>query len=397
MKTTTQKNSPPPTSLEHLGGLSAKKFLREYWQKKPLLIRHAFPRLVEPLNKQQLFNLAARDDVESRLIARNGRDWQMTHGPISKRQLASAKQNLWTLLVQDTQHFSKEAHALLAKFNFVPHARVDDLMVSYAVPGAGVGPHVDSYDVFLLQGSGKRRWRISAQKDLRLKENMPLKLLAHFKPQQEFVLETGDMLYLPPGYAHDGVAETECMTWSIGFRAPSSQELSNAFLDYLRDEIKSAGQYADADIVPTAAPGEIDRKMQARFATMLTETIASATDPDNFQVCLGRYLTEPKQHVYFDYPEPELSPSLFRKSVLRHGIELDLRSRLLYDERRFFINGEQWQIERSGAALIRKLADRRHLSPTDLAASDTATLKALHIAYSNGFLFPSPEAGKSRP
>jgi 50S ribosomal protein L16 3-hydroxylase len=396
MKTTAQKNSRFIIPLEHLGGLSAEKFLHEYWQKKPLLIRRAFPHLIEPLTRLQLFDLAGRDDTESRLIARNGRDWQLTHGPISKRQLASVKQSPWTLLVQDTQHFSNEAHDLLAKFNFIPHARVDDLMVSYAVPGGGVGPHVDSYDVFLLQGSGKRRWRISAQKDLRLKENMPLKLLAHFKPEQEFVLETGDMLYLPPGYAHDGVAETECLTWSIGFRAPSSQELSNAFLDYLRDEIKTEGQYSDADLEPTVAAGEIDRRMQARFANMLTQTIASAKNPDNIQVCLGRYLTEPKQHVYFDYPEPELSPLLFRKSVLRHGLELDLRTRLLYDDRRFFINGEQWQIEQSGVALIRKLADTRQLSPVDLAATATTTFKALHIAYSNGFLSPSPEAGKTR-
>lgn len=394
MKTTTQKNRRAETLLEHLGGLSAKKFLREYWQKKPLLIRRAFPHLAEPLNRRQLFDLAGRDDVESRLITRNGRDWQMTHGPISRRQLSSVKHCLWTLLVQDTQHFSKDAHELLAKFNFIPHARIDDLMVSFAVPGAGVGPHIDSYDVFLLQGSGKRRWRISAQTDLRLKENMPLKLLAHFKPEQEFVLETGDMLYLPPGYAHDGIAETECLTWSIGFRAPSSQELSNAFLDYVRDEIKSAGQYADADLVPTAAPGEIDPEMQARFAAMLTNTIASATDEDNLQICLGRYLTEPKQHVCFDYPDIELPLSLFRKNILRQGIDLNLKTRLLYDKRRFFINGEQWQIEQSGMALIRKLADTRHLSPADLATTDTATFKALHIAYSNGFLFPSLKPGK---
>lgn len=396
MKTTTQKNSRAPFPLEHLGGLSAAKFLREYWQKKPLLIRRAFPHLIEPLTTQQLFNLAGRDDVESRLIARDGRNWQLTHGPISKRQLSGIKQKPWTLLVQDTQHFSKHAHDLLAKFNFIPHARIDDLMVSYAVPGGGVGPHVDSYDVFLLQGSGKRRWRISAQKDLRLKEDMPLKLLAHFKPEQEFVLDTGDMLYLPPGYAHDGIAETECLTWSIGFRAPSSQELSNAFLDYLRDEVRPEGQYGDADLAPTSTPGQIDLKMQARLAAMLATTIASSKDPDNLQVCLGRYLTEPKQHVYFDYPEPELPLPTFRKSVLQRGLELDLRTRLLYDERRFFINGEQWQIGQTGTELIRKLADTRCLSPTDLSTSDASTFKALHIAYSNGFLFPSQKTGKSR-
>ncbi|MBL8525668.1 MAG: cupin domain-containing protein [Betaproteobacteria bacterium] len=387
MKTKVRKKDNFATALEHLGGISAQKFLKDYWQKRPLLVRGAFPNLIEPLSKQEIFALAARDDAESRLISRNGAQWQLTHGPISRRQMATAKKGLWTLLLQDTQHFSRKAHQLLAAFNFIPHARVDDLMVSYAIAGAGVGPHIDSYDVFLLQGSGSRRWRISAQKDLRLKEGAPLKLLAKFKPEQEFVLKTGDMLYLPPGYAHDGIAESECLTWSIGFRAPSSQELGQAFLDYVRDDIKLGGQYEDADLIPTATPGAIDRQMRNRFAAMIRSVVATVATPATLDICVGRYLTEPKQHVYFDYPEPELAPAAFRKAVLRHGLRLDLKSRMLYDEDRFFINGEQWQILPADRALFRILADCRELTPPILTESSTATaLNALHVAYTNGFV-----------
>ena len=229
--------------LEHLGGLTANQFLRRHWQKKPLLVRGAFPNFCDPLTKKEVLTLAKRDEAESRMIVRAGKQWQLHHGPFSRAKcgnFAWHRDDAWTVLVQDTQHFSWEAHALLANFRFIPHARVDDLMVSYAVPGAGVGPHFDSYDVFLLQGAGQRRWRISAQTDLSLRKDMPLKILARFKPEQEFLLETGDMLYLPPGYAHDGIAESECLTWSIGFRAPTAQDLAVAFLDSLRDEINKS-------------------------------------------------------------------------------------------------------------------------------------------------------------
>ena len=387
MKTSAPKKNKFTAPLEHLGGMSAQKFLRDYWQKKPLLVRGAFPNLVEPLSKQQIFALAVRDDAESRLICRDGNKWQLTHGPITRRQLATAKKQLWTLLLQDTQHFSQAAHRLLAAFNFIPHSRIDDLMVSYAVAGAGVGPHVDSYDVFLLQGSGQRRWRISAQEDPRLREDVPLKMLARFKPEQEFVLDTGDMLYLPPGYAHDGIAESECLTWSIGFRAPSRQEIGQAFLDYLRDEIKSNGQYEDANLVPTTTPGAIDRMMRQRFAAMTRHVVAAIAAPESLDICLGRYLTEPKQHVYFDAAEPMLSPAKFRKAALRHGVRLDLKSRMLYDDERFFINGEQWQIEIVGAELFRRLADERELPPVALEHTATAgVFNALHVAYTNGFI-----------
>ena len=386
----TAQSAPLTASLPHLGGLTAKKFLRDYWQKKPLLIRNAFAQFHEPLTKSEVLELAQRDEAESRIVSQSGKDWDLRHGPFSSRDFSALKKKLWTVLVQDTQHFSREAHEVLAKFNFIPHARVDDLMVSYAVPGAGVGAHFDSYDVFLLQGMGSRRWQVSAQKDLRLKEGMPLKILANFKPEQEYVLETGDMLYLPPGYAHQGVAETECLTWSIGFRAPSQQEMSAALLDFLRDEIQFEGQYSDADLITTKHPGEIDRDMIGRMEKMLVDVRKMAADEDQLQKFLGTYLTEPKSHVYFDAPEPELSLPTFRQAIKRGGIELDLKTRLFYIGERFFINGEALDVAAADNAALRGLADARKLNRDAMASADATSLaKTLYNAYRDGFVHPA--------
>ncbi len=381
---TQQKNDRP---LALLGGLGAREFLREYWQKKPLLIRSAFADFVDPLDKKAIMALAARDDAESRLIANDGGRWRLTHGPFSRRDFAAVKETKWTVLVQDTQHFSRAAHDVLAHFNFIPHARIDDLMVSYAVPGAGVGAHFDSYDVFLLQGAGKRRWRISAQTDLRIKAGMPLKVLARFKPEHEYLLETGDMLYLPPGFAHEGIAETESLTWSVGFRAPSAQELSVAMLDYLRDEVAFDGEYRDPGLLPSQNPGAIDESMITTATTMLAAMRAAAGNAAHIKRCLGRLLTEPKPHVFFEAPEPVLTLARFRARALSHGVELDLKSRLLYDRDSFYFNGATIEATPFDTMYLRQLADARCLPPGVLAlVADSPLLGKLFDAYREGGL-----------
>lgn len=313
----------------------------------------------------------------------------MRHGPFTKRDLQNLnaqEDNLWTVLIQDTQHFSQEAHDVLARFNFIPHARVDDLMVSYAVPGAGVGAHFDSYDVFLLQGTGRRRWQVSSQKDLRLKDDVPLKILAHFKPEQEYVLECGDMLYLPPGYAHHGVAETECLTWSVGFRAPSQQEMSAALLDHVRDAIQFEGQYRDPDLRETQHPGEIDAPMVARMEKMLAGVRDAVGDKQNVRRFLGAYLTEPKSHVYFDAPENELGPAAFARAVKRDGIWLDLKTRMLYLGDEFFLNGSAIATNGADGSALRQLADAREL-PGGKGIDWSKTLcEWLHRAYRDGYV-----------
>lgn len=224
-----------PTAL--LGNLSPAQFMRRYWQKKPLLIRGAIPGLAAPLTRDELFALADRDDVESRLIKHARNKWALEHGPFARDELPSLKQRAWTLLVQGVDLHDERARMLLERFRFVPDARLDDLMISFATDGGGVGPHFDSYDVFLLQVHGKRRWRIGAQRDLTLKPGLPLKVLQHFEPDTEWLLEPGDMLYLPPHIAHDGIAEGECMTCSIGFRAPTATELTSQFLYHLAEKL----------------------------------------------------------------------------------------------------------------------------------------------------------------
>src|SRR5688500_12455173 len=174
--------------------LDVKRFMRQHWQREPLLVRAAFPGFADPLAPREVLALAADPDADARLVHRRGASWSVEHGPLSSRRLKQLPRRDWTVLVQDTNRFSKAAGELLARFDFIPHARIDDVMVSYAVPGGGVGPHVDSYDVFLLQGRGRRRWRISSQRDHAIVPGLPLKILARFAPEQEWTLEAGDML-----------------------------------------------------------------------------------------------------------------------------------------------------------------------------------------------------------
>ncbi len=212
--------------LTLLGGLTAAQFMRRHWQKKPLLVRQAVPRMVPPVSRSALFDLAAQEGVESRLIRQRPQGWTLRHGPFARRALPPLQQPGWSLLVQGVDLHHAGAHALMREFRFLPDARLDDLMISYASDSGGVGPHFDSYDVFLLQASGRRRWSIGRQRDLRLQPDVPLKILAQFEPEESFVLEPGDMLYLPPRYAHDGVAVGgDCMTCSIGLRSPAALPL----------------------------------------------------------------------------------------------------------------------------------------------------------------------------
>jgi len=338
-----------------LGGLSPARFLRDVWHKHPLLIRGAVPGFAGLLSTVDMLHLAGRDDVESRLIQGSGTHWQLAHGPFNKSDFKRLPKTGWTLLVQSLNHFLPEADALLTDFNFVPHARLDDLMVSYAVPGGSVGPHFDSYDVFLLQGQGHRRWQISTQTDLALLDGAPLKILRHFEAESEWVLGPGDMLYLPPHVAHYGVAEDACMTYSIGFRAPTAEELAHGFLMHLQDTLKLEGRYADPDLRLQTHPGEISRAMLRQIEGMIARIKWSRRDIAEFA---GRYLSDPKPNVFFDAPDGPLGRTAFSKQANKFGVALDPKSRLLFSGGRFFINGEAFTVAR-GAAALKRLADTR--------------------------------------
>jgi 50S ribosomal protein L16 3-hydroxylase len=347
--------------LALLGGLCPDDFMRRHWQKKPLLIRQAIPDMVPLLDRQALFELAAQSHVQSRLVQRKAGKWTMKSGPHAK--LPSPKTSDWTLLVQGVDLHHAGAHALLQQFRFVPDARLDDLMISYASAGAGVGPHFDSYDVFLLQATGQRRWRIGPQKDLTLEEGVPLKILANFEPTLEVVLNPGDMLYLPPRYAHQGDAVgPDCMTYSIGFRAPRAGELARELLARLADEQDLPGDppqlYADPAQTATASPAAVPKAL-LDFAYQAVQR--AAADKTLLRQMLGEMLTEPKPDVWF----------VAGKAPRRiQAVRLDRQSRMMWDGGLVFLNGESWRMAGWEAKALRHLAEQRRLIAIDFVAKD---------------------------
>ncbi|MBU9610492.1 cupin domain-containing protein [Burkholderia multivorans] len=353
---------PPDLPTPLLGGLTPAQFMRRYWQKKPLLIRQAMPGVKPPVTRDALFDLAADYDAESRLITHFRNKWQLAHGPFEPGSLPTVTRDAWTLLVQGLDLHVDAARALLDRFRFIPDARLDDLMISYATNGGGVGPHFDSYDVFLLQVEGRRRWRIGAQQDLSLQAGVPLKILANFEPTDEWVLEPGDMLYLPPHIAHDGVADGECMTCSIGFRAPSAGELGAQFLYHLaeRGGLRDSGAddlYRDPKQPAVAAPAELPPAMVERVAEIVDAIRWRKRDVAEF---LGCYLSEPKSNVVFEPPARPLSEAAFVAQASRRGVRLDRRAALLYNARSYFINGEEGPLEEAGEWLP-ELANQRQM------------------------------------
>src|SRR5262245_45571831 len=342
-----------------LAGLTAPEFLRKHWQKRPLLARNALPGLGDLLRRDQLFTLAERSDLESRLIVRDGRRWQVRHGPFPARTLAKMR-GKWTLLVQGVNHAAPAAERLLRQFAFIPHARLDDVMVSYAPPGGGVGPHFDSYDVFLVQGAGRRRWRIGPCDAGELAPNSPLRILSGFKPRSEYVLHPGAVLYLPPHYGHDGVAVTDCITISIGFRAPSAAELATRFLEFLQERLELDGQYEDPDLVLQHHPAAIAPAMIRKAQHILEGIRWTGSDVAAF---LGCYLTEPKAHVVFSRPARPLPLRGFSAALSRRGLRLAPATRMLFHGSRVFVNGEESTFNGRATPALADLADRRELGP----------------------------------
>ncbi len=371
-------------SLQILGGLKPSEFLRDYWQKKPLLIRASMPNFTGLLTPNELAGLACEDEVQARIIQHKHKKWSVKNGPFDDDDFAKLPKRDWTLLVQSVNHHLPEAADLLAQFNFIPHARLDDLMVSYAPDGGGVGAHFDSYDVFLLQGSGKRNWQISTQADLSLVKDAPIKILQNFKAEQEWILEAGDMLYLPPHIAHWGTAEgDDCMAYSIGFRAPKTQELQHEFLHYLQDNLGLEGLYADADLTLQNHPAEISENMIEKVSKMLQKITWSNENVADF---LGKYLTEPKPDVVFA-PAKHISATAFAKKMAKKSLQLDLKSQLLFHAKNFYLNGEKLGVPSTIMTEIRELADNKILQTPALGANIHAALgDLLYEVYLSGFV-----------
>ena len=366
-----------PTPL--LGGLTPQQFMRRHWQKKPLLIRQAVPDVRAPIDRAALFALAGEEEVESRLIVQGKSGWSLRHGPFVRRSLPPMTQAGWTLLVQGLDLHVPAASELLQRFRFVPDARLDDLMISYATDEGGVGPHYDSYDVFLLQVQGQRRWRIGRLKDETLQPDVPLKILQNFEPEEEWVLEPGDMLYLPPQWAHDGIAQGECMTCSIGFRVPEATELAREVLIRFAEELDGEAPrrlYRDPKQEATSTPGLVPEALEA-FAAEAIERLLK--DPAGLRSALGEILTDPKPRVWFHAGEP-LPDGV--------GVRLDPRTRMVYDAQRVFANGESWRTAGQDARHLRLLADQRWLDAATVSKASDTLRELLDQWAEDGWLHP---------
>ena len=324
-----------------LGGLTSREFLRRHWQKRPLYVRNAAPRSTLVLDARKLFTLASRDDIESRVVVRKARTYETTQGPFTE---VRERKRDWTILVSGVNLHDAKADALLRRFSFIPQARLDDVMVSYATPGGGVGPHIDSYDVFLLQGAGRRRWAISNGEN-----------------RSVYTAAPGDLLYLPPGWRHDGVALEPCFTYSIGFRAPRGAELAAAFLDWLHERGLPDARYRDPQLKPSRRGAEIPSTMIDFAARALARIRWSRSDVASF---LGEYLSMPKSHVVFRTGRHA------RGSMVR----LDLKTQLLYTGSRFFINGDAFTVPARAARTLRALADERAAAASTLARAGLGRL-----------------------
>jgi len=358
-----------------LGGLTPAHFMRRHWQQRPLLVRQA---LVDaaPLERRALFALAAQEEVESRLVVREGARWRLEHGPFTRRRLPPLKQPGWTLLVQGVDLHVEAARRLLDQFDFMPAARLDDLMISYASDRGGVGAHLDSYDVFLLQARGRRRWRWGRVARPQWRDDVPLKLLAQFDPTHDEVLGPGDLLYLPPGWGHDGTAVGgDCMTCSIGFRSPSRGELVRELLPRIADALAvNARLYRDPAHPATATPGALPPAL-IDFAQQAVQR--ALRDRAAVRDALGGWLSEPKPQVWFERGA-RLTPG--------QAVRLDRRTRMLYDRQRVYINGESLRCGGPQGRLLRRLADRRRLSAAEWQAADANTRATLTAWTAAGWL-----------
>lgn len=393
--------SAPPFDRALLGGLDPGRFLARHWQRKPCLIRGAIdaPAIARAMTfagRDRLAALAARDDVESRLVTAFGGRWTLTSGPIEK---LPRRRSDWTLLVQGVNLYDEAADALMRRFDFVSAMRLDDLMVSHAASGGGVGAHVDSYDVFLLQLDGIRRWRWNTRRQGGAAPHVdgaPLKLLRDFRPDAEADLAPGDMLYLPADHPHEGVAIGPCTTASIGFRSPSWSELTREFLFEMAERDGPPGRHADRGRKPTAHPGAIDADWLSAARARLRAIRFTDRDVARF---IGRHFSEPKPHVFFEPPDEPLAIADFVARVATDGVRLDPKATLLTHASDGYIAGEVFALPHGASRSIRRLADHRRLEPAAARQLGTngAAAELLHDWWSAGYIHFDHGGPDARP
>lgn len=360
------------------GGLDVTTFLRDYWHKKPLLIRGAYPDFEPPLMPDELAGLACEEGIESRIVEKvgaNGKPWQASHGPFDEDTFARLGDRDWTVLVQAVDHYVPEVAELLKDFRFIPTWRLDDIMISYAPTGGSVGPHMDNYDVFLIQATGKRRWQLGKfiDEDEPVIQGIDLRILEHFEvdQDQDWVLEPGDMLYIPPRIAHNGVSESDdCMTYSVGFRAPSADEMVTSYADYRGEQLSEMQRYADADLT-LGNPGEVDDAALERARQLI---LSSLDDREQLKQWFGRYMTQTKYPDQLIEPDEYLDATTLREA-LAEGAEIEraLGSRFAWHDEQgtyatLFVDGDGLRAPKALAHLLGSSAP----IPAELADDDVA-------------------------
>jgi len=380
--------------MQLLGGLSPQQFLQDYWQKQPLLIRQAIPGFISPLTPDELAGLACEATVESRIVLEQSGEqpWQLEQGPFTEARFASLPETHWTLLVQKVNQWVPDVATLLDQFDFIPGWRLDDIMVSYAAEQGSVGPHTDQYDVFLLQGLGQRRWQIDpgAQAGAPLLDHPDLCILRDFKAEQEWCLDPGDMLYLPPGLAHYGVSQGEGMTYSVGFRAPACSELISSWVDDVIALLPDSLRYTDRDLSVPVHPGEIDPAALRRVRDILRQRLV---DDDQMNRWFGRYITESGNTEQPAAGVEDISTETFLTRLRQAGgLQRSEFSRYAFirqtDRVLLYVDGEEYFLSASQAAFASLLCDQRHYLAVELQPylEDATSLSLLTELFNRGAL-----------
>lgn len=362
------------------GGLDVTTFLRDYWHKKPLLIRGAYPDFKPPLMPEELAGLACEEGIESRIVEKvgaNGKPWQASHGPFDDETFARLGDRDWTVLVQAVDHYVPEVAELLKDFRFIPTWRLDDIMISYAPTGGGVGPHMDNYDVFLIQGAGKRRWQLGKfiDEDEPVIHGIDLRILEHFEVDQgqDWVLEPGDMLYIPPRIAHNGISESDdCMTYSVGFRAPSADEIVTSYADYRGEQLSEMLRYADADLA-VGNSGELDDAALERARQLILSTLDNR---EQLKQWFGRYMTQTKYPDQLIEPDEYVDATTLREALAKGAqLERALGSRFAWHDEEnnqaiLFVDGDGMLATKALAFLLGSSAPIPASAADDDAAAD---------------------------
>ena len=344
-----------------LGKISNDVFLKKYWQKKPLLIRDAIKNFKSPITEKDLFRIAQNENAISRLIEFKRGIWQVKYGPFKKLDLPKKINTPWTILVQNMNHHLPFAESFLNLFKFIPYARLDDLMVSFATKKGSVGPHFDSYDVFLFQAKGEREWKISEQKKFSLDKKSAIKIITNFKVKNTWVLKPGDLLYLPPNVGHWGVSQSDdCLTYSIGFRAPGTFEIQSKFLDFIQDNLitNKNDLYRDPNLNLQKNPAEINSNMIKKIQQIVNQLRWNANSINNF---IGQLLSEPVEGAVFETSK-SMTVEIFIKDLVKKPLKLNSKTRMLFIKNSFYINGELIEADKKSTIYLKQLANDREIS-----------------------------------